>query len=88
MVERAHIQYKERAEHEQKERPEHWTSWSPYLLALDVARDVGPASWSEALRMCADVTALARMASKGSGLIGERALAAVREYIANQIVPS
>jgi len=87
MVEEAHIQYKERAEYQQKERPEHWTSWSSYLLALDVARDVGPTSWSEALRMCADITVLAHMSGRHSGPIGERALRAVREYIANQIVP-
>lgn len=87
MVERAHVEYKERAEYEQKERPTHWNSWSPYLLALDVARDVGPTSWGEALRMCADITVLAHMSGKGSGSIGERAARAVREYIANQIVP-
>ena len=87
MVEQARVEYEERAEYEQKECPEHWTSWSPWLLALDVARDMGPRSWSEALRMCTDIPVLAHMVGGDSGSIGERALKAVRKYIANQTVP-
>lgn len=86
MVEEARVEYLKRAEYEQKERPTHWTSWSPWLLALDVARDVGPRRWDEALRMCADIPVLAHMAGGDLGSIGERAIEAVRKYIANQVV--
>ncbi len=86
IVRQARAKHKEWAKYRQKESPDSWNSWSPWHLALDVAKDLGPWDRREALQMCADIPALARMKGGETGSIGERALVAVQEYIANQIV--